>query len=111
MSNLGSRIRRVETGIDVTRLSREQIQLLDVSRLSIEQIHALDLTQLTEAQCLQLDIDKLSSAQLEVVCDEYDRQHPEMRAVFRSMSDEELDAVKRGRLSPWHPGYTGEFNA
>jgi len=40
MSSLKARIRRIETGLDVARLTAAQVRLLDISRLSREQVQA-----------------------------------------------------------------------
>lgn len=111
MSNLKSKIRRVETELDVSRLSREQIQMLDVSRLSLEQIQALDIARLTDEQIVRLDFATLTDAQLDALIKGFDENYPEMQTVIHSMTAEELTAVKEWRLCPWHPGYKGEFDS
>jgi hypothetical protein len=110
MQSLKSRIRKVETGLDVSRLSREQVQLLDVSRLSFAQVQSLDVSQLTDEQIVRLDFAHLTDAQLETVGRGFDEKFPEMAAIIHQMSDEELTAVKERRLDLWYPGCTGEWN-
>jgi hypothetical protein len=110
MSNLKSRIRRIETGLDVGRLSREQVQLLDVSKLTREQRAALDGSHLTDEQIDLIGLDKLTDAQLAAVSKGFDERYPEMAAVIHVMSDEELTAVKERRLDVWYPGFNGEWS-
>jgi hypothetical protein len=108
VNSLKSRIRRIETGIDVARLSDEQLKRLDFSRLSREQIQALDIRRLTEDQVIQLDFANLTDAQLDAVIKGFDEKYPDMQRVIHAMADEELTAVKDMRLCPWYPGYTGD---
>lgn len=107
--NLQQRIRRIETSIDVARLSSEQLKRLNTSRLSLEQIQALDIAQLTDEQLVRLDFKDLTDAQIEAMSKGFDDKFPEMAAVIESMTDDELTAIKEWRLCPWHPGYKGEF--
>jgi hypothetical protein len=109
--NLQQRIRRVETSIDVSRLSGEQVRRLDLSRLSLEQIQALDIARLTDEQVVRLDFATLTDAQLAAVSKGFDDKFPEMAAVIESLTDDELTAIKEWRLCPWHPGYKGEFGS
>jgi hypothetical protein len=108
MQSLKSRIRRIETGLDVSRLSREQVQLLDISKLTREHTQALNISQLTDGQIVQLDFAHLTDAQLADVSKGFDEQYPEMAAVIHQMSDEELTAVKERRLDIWFPGCTAD---
>jgi hypothetical protein len=111
MSNLKSRIRKVETGIDVARLNDEQLKRLDISRLSFEQVQALDVTGLSIDQLVQLDVKSLTDAQLVAVRNRYDEENPKMSATIRGMTDEELRAAKEGRLWLCYPGYIHDSNA
>jgi len=104
--NLEQRIRRIETGLDVSRLSREQLRMLDMSKLTRGQVQSLDVSQLTDEQLFQLDFKSLTDAQLAAVSKGFDEQYPEMAAVIHSMGDEELKAVKERRLDVWYPGYS-----
>jgi hypothetical protein len=108
VNSLKSRISRIETGIDVARLSDEQLKRLDFSRLSREQVQSLDVARLTEDQVLQLDFADLTDAQLGDVIKGFDEKYPDMQRVIHAMADEELTAVKEMRLCPWYPGCTGE---
>jgi hypothetical protein len=105
MSSLKSRIRNIETGLDVSRLSREQIRMLDISRLTREQKESLDGEHLTDEQIYSIGIDNLTDAQLTAIIKDSDEKYPELQAVIHSMSNEELTAVKEGRLNIWYPGY------
>jgi pyruvate dehydrogenase complex dehydrogenase (E1) component len=111
VNSLKSRISRIETGIDVARLSDEQLKRLDFSRPSREQVQSLDIARLTDEQVVKLDFKDLTAAQLAAVSKDFDEKFPEMAAVIESMADEELTAIKEWRLCPWHPGYRGEFGA
>src|ERR1051325_10392585 len=111
MSNLKSRIRRIETGLDVSRLSREQVGLLDVSKLTREQRAALNGSHLTAEQIFSIGIKNLTDGQLAALSKGFDEQHPEMAAVIRQMSDEELTAVKERRLDIWYPGFIPDLSA
>jgi hypothetical protein len=105
MQSLKSRIRKVETGIDVARLNDEQLKRLDLARLSFEQVQALDVTGLSIDQLVQLDVKSLTDAQLVAIRNSYDEENPKMSATIRGMTDEELAATREGRLSLWYPGY------
>jgi hypothetical protein len=110
MSSLKARIRRIETGLDVSRLSREQLRMLDMSKLSREQVQFLDVSQLTNEQLFQLDLKSLTDEQLAAVSKGFDEKFPEMAAIIHQMNDEELTAVKERRLDLWYPGCTAELN-
>lgn len=111
MSSLKQRIRRIETGLDVTRLSREQVRLLNVSKLSREQMEALDATHLTNEQVFSIGLDNLTDEQIAALSKGFDEQCPEMAAVIRQMSDEELTAVKERTLDIWFPGFIPDLSA
>jgi hypothetical protein len=112
MANLLSRVTKIETGIDVARLSREQVQMLDMSKLSLSQQAALDVTLLTMDQIVQLGFENLTDAQLSAITNgECSWISREESAWIRSLSDDELDAAAEGRYERWEPGYKPELNA
>jgi hypothetical protein len=102
MSSLKSRIRRIETGLDVSRLSREQIHLLDISKLTREQKEALDATHLTDKQIFSIGMENLTCAQLDALSD---LCPSETAAHIETLNAEELNAVAEGRMCVWFPGY------
>lgn len=111
MSSLKFRIRKIETGLDVARLTAAQVRLLDVSRLTREQIESLDGLHLTDEQIDLIGLDNLTDAQIEAINKGYDVKYPKMREVVRSLSDEELTAAREGRLDLWYPGYIHDLCA
>ena len=112
MSKLLSRVTKIETGIDVTRLTREQVQMLDMSKLSREQMAAIDVTVLTMTQVVQIGIENLTDEQLNAITNgECAWMSREDSAWIHSLSDEELDAVAEGRFERWEPGYKPELSA
>ena len=102
MGSLKSRIRKIETGLDVSRLSREQIQMLDISRLTREQKESLDGEHLTDEQIYSIGLDNLTMAQLEAIGG---KCSPEVDAHIKTLSVDELNAVSEGRMWIWFPGY------
>lgn len=110
MSSLKARIKRIETGLDVSGLSREQTQMLDVFRLTREQRAALDGSHLTCEQVDLIGFENLTDEQLTSFIKYLDEQYPKTQAVIHTMSDEELRATKEGRLSLWYPGCTPDLN-
>ena len=109
---LKERIDRITAGIDVARLSREQVQTLDVSKLSREQWAALDITCLTVNQILEIGFDNLTEKQLDAIikgeCSWMSRGDAEW---LHGLSDEELDAVAEGRYERCEPGFKPELSA
>lgn len=108
MKSLLSRVAKLETGIDVARLSDDQLRRLDAKRLSLAQIQALDVAKLTDEQALALDVSILTDEQLDAL---QDRCGPEAIALIKSMSDEELRALAEMRLCVWLPGYRPDLSA
>jgi len=106
--NLKTRLTRIEQGIDVARLSDDQLQRLDMSRLSLAQIQSLDVTKLTVQQLETIGFENMTSGQVNALADLID---PETKAWIKSLSDEELRAAAEGRYERWEPGYKGESNA
>jgi hypothetical protein len=101
VNNLKNRVNKVMAGIDVTRLSGEQLRMLDVTRLTFDQRQRLDVTQLTDEQIYQIGFENMTDGQLNaLVCADEDE-----RLWVESLSDDELDAVAEGRLWRWKPGY------
>lgn len=112
MSKLLSRVTKIETSIDVRRLTREQIQMLDVSKLSRAQCEALDVTRLTMDQIVQVGFENLTDEQLSAITNgECAWMSREDSAWIHSLSDDELDAVAEGRYERWEPGYKPELSA
>ena len=112
MSKLLSRVTKIETGIDVRRLTREQIQMLDMSKLSREQLAAIDVTLLTMNQVVAMGFENLTDEQLTAIANgECYWMPPEDAAWIHSLSDEELDAVAEGRYERWEPGFKPELSA
>jgi hypothetical protein len=111
MSGLESRVAKIETGIDIAQLSREQAQMLDVSKLSRAQCEALDITLLTMNQVVQVGFENLTDAQLNAITNgECAWMSREDSAWIHSLSDDELDAVAEGRYERWEPGYKPELS-
>lgn len=108
MSTLQTRLTKIETGIDVTKLASEQIRLLDVSKLTREQWAALDVDLLTEQQIMQIGLENLTDAQLSQL---HATLSAEQARWLESLSDDELTAVAEGRFELWVPGYRPESNA
>lgn len=109
MSKLLSRVTKIETSIDVARLTREQVQMLDMSKLSREQLAALDITLLTMDQVVAMGFENLTDEQLTAITNgECYWMPPEEAAWIHSLSDEELNALAEGRYERWEPGYKPE---
>ena len=108
---LKERIDRITAGIDVARLSREQVQTLDLSKLSREQWAAIDISLLTMNQVLQIGFENLTGEQMSAIADGECYWLPREDSVWlRSLSDEELDAVAEGRYERWEPGHRPGLN-
>lgn len=108
MSSLQSRVEKMETGIDVSKLAPEQIQMLDMSKLSREQWAALDILLLTGEQIMQIGLRNLTDEQLTTLGGAL---RAEEQRWLDSLSDEELDAVVDGDYERWEPGFKPESNA
>ena len=114
MHSLQSRVAKIETGIDVRRLTREQIQMLDVSKLSREQLAAIDITLLTMNQVVEIGFENITDEQLNAItngeCEWLPRDDAQWQWIH-GLSDEELEAAAEGRYERWEPGYRPESSA
>ena len=82
-----SRIEKIESGIDMSMLSPQQVTSIDVTRLTDQQIHSLPILYLSDEQLGMIGVHRLSDRQLNEFLS---AMPPEERAWLKSLSDDEL---------------------
>ena len=106
--NINSRVTKLERGLDYSHLSGEHLRRLDVRKLSRQQIQSLDVTKLNDEQIKAIGPDALTDEQLEMLSSGCP---PEIAAIIKSMTDDELQAVIEMRVCVWYPGYIPALTA